>query len=563
MRPFVSVAAIASILVAPAGSQVTLRSVTRLVQITVVAQDGEGRPVTNLAREDFLLFDAGESREIKVFTVDRADRVNVAPAAEPANPVERVFTNAEPERAGPTGVTVILLDSLNTKWNDQSRACRDVIRFLSQIHPDDRIAIYSMGFTGFRVLHDFTTDASDLLAQLASWHGEIPRANSPDLGVQLASVLSGRDRGTTLNQRSAPDADSRSMGQTIPTLQVTELLANRLTGIPGRKNVIWISNGFPIVDWGNLASAAVSGGKPILVRSPDPRNHSNTVTDTIGDTGQYSRQVDHAMHLLDSANVSIYPIESRGLQTYMPGMAGNPGAPAPRGMGSPLAAISDQATQQAMHDIAQRTGGRAFTLTNDLVGAIHSAIDDSRVTYTLGFYPASTRQDGKFHRVTIKLAERRGVTLRYRQGYIDAPDAPSDPQQRKNDLEQAALSPLDANAIPLTARFAPSAASAAYNLNLSISLAGLNLQPEGEIWTGEVDVFLLQRDQQGQGFGRVNDTIAMRLKPSTYQQMLKTGAPYRREITVSPRSTLLRIVVRDARSGDLGSLTIPTRGLVP
>jgi VWFA-related protein len=156
---------------------------------------------------------------------------------------------------------------------------------------------------------------------------------------------------------------------------------------------------------------------------------------TIGDSQQFSRQVDHAMHLLDSANVSIYPIEARGLQTYMPTLAESLAAQE-WFTGASSTSFSDQATQQAMQDIAQRTGGRAFTLTNDLAGAIRTAIDDSRVTYTLGFYPASTKQDGTFHPVAIKLAERRGVTLRYRQGYIDTPDTPSDPKQRKNDLDR-------------------------------------------------------------------------------------------------------------------------------
>ena len=567
MKPSAAVTVVLLILGELAAAQtsrtdVTLRSVTRLVQITVIAQDSQGRPVMDLKREDFLLFDSGKPRDIKVFTMDRSDRQKPSTAvATPANPSEHLFTNTAPERSGPTGVTVILLDSLNTKWADQSRATRNVIRFLAQIHPDDHVAIYSIGLTGFRVLHDFTTDASDLVARLASWKGEIPRANSPDLGDQLASVLGGRDRATTLNQRLAPDADSRSMGQTIPTLRVMETLANRLSGIPGRKNVIWISNGFPAVDWGKLSEAAVYGDKPILVRSLDPRNTSNTVIDTIGDSAHFAQQVDHAMHLLDSANVSIYPIEARGLQTYMPGMGGSQAAQ-PRFEGTSLDSLDDQATQQSMQDIAQRTGGRAFTLTNDIFGAIRTAIDDSRVTYTLGFYPESARLDGKFHPITIKLAERHGIALRYRKGYIDTPDAPGDPKQRKNDLEQAALSPLDANAIPLTARLSPSNAGGSYNLSLSISLSGLNLLPDGEIWAGEVDVYLVERDQRGQEFGRVNDTIAMRLKQSTYEQMLKTGAPYQHAIALSPKADVLRVVVRDARSGDLGSLTIPTAALV-
>ena len=531
----------------PAGSQVTLRSVTRLVQITVVAQDGQGHPITDLGRDEFVLFDGGQQREIKVFNVDRGDRDRPATSlAATSGAPERVFTNTEPERSGPTGVTVILLDSLNTSWTDQANAMRNVIRFLSQVHPEDHIAVYSVGLTGFRVLHDFTTDASDLLAKLASWNGEIPRGKSADPADQLANVLSGRDRATTLNQRRAP-VESVSFAHPLPTLGVMELLANRLAGIPGRKNVIWISNGFPVVQWGNEAATVLSshGNEPILVRSLDPRNKSNTVHDTIGSGDHYSREADQTLHLLAGANVSIYPIEARGLQGYA---------------GTTIRSLSDQATEQAMQHVAKQTGGRAFTLTNDVFGAIRTAVDDSRVTYTLGFYPESTRQDGSFHPITIKLAERRGITLRYRQGYIDTPDAPADPTRRKSDLEQAAQSPLDANALPLSARLLPSADRGTYNVNLTISLAGLNLKQDGEVWTGEVDVFLLQRDQQGHEFGRVNETIAMRLKQATYRQMLTTGAPYRREVVVNPKADVLRVVVRDARSGDIGSLTIPAKG---
>src|SRR5205085_10667044 len=120
----------------PSASQVTLRSVTRLVQVTVIAQDAQGHPVTGLGRDDFLVFDNGQRREIKVFTVDRGDRGHAAVAVEPRDdPSEHVFTNTERERSGPNGVTVILLDSLNTKWTDQARATRNVIRFLAQINP--------------------------------------------------------------------------------------------------------------------------------------------------------------------------------------------------------------------------------------------------------------------------------------------------------------------------------------------------------------------------------------------------------------------------------------------
>jgi hypothetical protein len=67
-----------------------------------------------------------------------------------------------------------------------------------------------------------------------------------------------------------------------------------------------------------------------------------------------------------------------------------------------------------------------------------------------------------------------------------------------------------------------------------------------------VDVFLVERDQRAKEFGRVNDTIAMRLKQTTYEQLLKTGASYQHALALNPKADVLRVVVPDARSGDFG-----------
>jgi hypothetical protein len=144
-------------------------------------------------------------------------------------------------------------------------------------------------------------------------------------------------------------------------------------------------------------------------------------------------------------------------------------------MATTVETAHDEATEQTMEEIARRTGGRAFVRTNDIFGAIRAAVDDSRLTYTLGFYPDS-RFDGKFHPIAIKLAGRSGVTLRYRSGYIDEQDVPSSPENRKTELEEASLSPLDANAIPITARLESSANKGTYRLSLAIGISNLNLK---------------------------------------------------------------------------------------
>ena len=157
-----SILLVASLLCGQPKTDVILRSTTRLVQMSVVAQDKNGRPVLDLKGEDFQLLDEDRPREIRVFSLNTMQRKPRLSAG------SRVYRNANDERSGPNAITIIVIDSLNTKWVDQSRATRELIQFLRQIQPDDHVAIYSLNNGGgIEILHDFTRDASDLVASLA------------------------------------------------------------------------------------------------------------------------------------------------------------------------------------------------------------------------------------------------------------------------------------------------------------------------------------------------------------------------------------------------------------
>src|SRR5258708_37104025 len=86
------------------------------------------------------------------------------------------------------------------------------------------------------------------------------------------------------------------------------------------------------------------------------------------------------------------------------------GIPAPR-LG-PLVPNLD-----AMEELADRTGGRAAYNTNDLTSAISRAMDDSRVTYTIGYYSTDQNQDGKFREIKVRV-DRGGLGVPYRKGYF-------------------------------------------------------------------------------------------------------------------------------------------------
>lgn len=72
---------------------------------------------------------------------------------------------------------------------------------------------------------------------------------------------------------------------------------------------------------------------------------------------------------------------------------------------------------------------------------------------------------------------------------------------------------------------------------------------------------ILQRDETGDVFGRVNEIIQMGFRDAAYRRRLTSGVPYHHAIDLDARATTIRVVVRESATGNLGSLTIPASAL--
>lgn len=540
---------------------VMLRSNTRLVQVDVIAEDKKGHPVDNLQRDSFAIYDQGKLQRIRIFTRNSVETgaVSGQPLSAASGPGS-TFTNMAEARSGPSAVTIILIDSLNTKWVNQAYAREQIIKFLRQIRADDHIAIYSMGFGGFRVLHDFTQDASGLVAELASWKGEakvqaIPEDSSahPDLGRQLGEWLKGTSPDYIQSQLMG---DSDRFG-TAQSLRILTAIANQMAGIPGRKNLIWISEGFPLIDWSSLvdvAYGAEAADQMSRTLTTPPRGFG------MADPGSFHDEMVAAMRTISDNNVAIYPVDA--LCLFEPFATTDGKSSTTAGMKA-LAGI--QARQNAMDVIAKRTGGKAFYETNDLKHAIRRAMDDSKTTYTLGFYPDSVQLNGKFHPLKVTVVGRREVRLRYRQGYIDSPEPSRDERARRVRLENAAWSPLDANAVALSAKIERTQASvgadSSLRLQLKINPSDLRFTGSGAARVAEADVFVIQKDERGKQLDAIEQVVRVEVSPIRYDEIVRNGILFSREFALNRNSSLLRIVVGDAHSDRLGSMSIPRADL--
>lgn len=511
-----------------------LRVTTRLVQVNVIVQDRKGEPVSDLKKEDFSLLEEGEEQPIAIFSVEST---RILPAPREPLPANTFSNRFEQRPSTPTSVTVVLLDELNTRFGDNAYAKDQVIKFLGQIQPDDRVALYLLSGR-LRILHDFTNDARPLLNALARHKGgeqaalDASQPEAPDTGnAELDAWLQ------NANERMG---DFYLQNRVRRTINALEAIANHLSRLPGRKNLVWVSGSFP-----------ASFG---LDRQPSQSNLSP-------DRGGFTSDIERAAKALSNANMAIYPVDARGL---IGPFGTNPNFNAPRagaGRGpvsntNPLAQVS--LTHDTMNLLADRTGGRAFYNTNDIQGSIRRAINDARVTYVLGFYPAHHQWDGRFREIKVRV-KRAGVRVRHRRGYFALADVISTGSQRDAALREALQSPLDATTLGLTVLANPVSALGVKLLSIEVRIdpRDVTLNHQGERWMGELDLLFVQRDAEGRTLKSLTQTLNMRLLRGTYEEAMKEGFQLAKKLDLADGVEEVRVVVRDVSSGSTGSVNIP------
>jgi hypothetical protein len=177
-------------------------------------------------------------------------------------------------------------------------------------------------------------------------------------------------------------------------------------------------------------------------------------------------------------------------------------------------------------------------------------VADGKATYLLSFTPAQAA-DGKYHLISIKVAGRKEVNLRYRSGFFYR----QEPSTIKDRFREAVLEPEEATEIGLTAD--PMPESKGRTVKLAIAATDLAIAQKDAFWTDKLDVYLVQREVAGTKARVTGQSLGLRLKPATYQQYLREGIPFNQVVETGPGVGSVRIVVVDENSGRMGSVTLP------
>ena len=592
-------------------STLTFRTGTQVVALDVVVTDSRGHVVKGLQQSDFSIGEDGKAQALRHFREYSREQVPPPPPppqAEAAKLPPNIFSNyTQPSEPG--SVTVVLLDLLNTPMADQSYAQAQLIKFLKTKPQDAQFALCTLS-NKLQMIQGFTRDERVLLA---SAHGKKASFRNKSLldsdaapismeaGQATAKFLPNLDffvRAIELQQSEARglDADRRMM----VTVDAFAQLARYLSGIPGRKNLVWLSGSFTLG-----ISPDTSGQDPFI----QARN--------------YSENVKRVSNLFAEAHVAVYPVDVRGLvtdplfsatsnDTLAPlSMQGStPGGPAGRGGGDqfaggkrnastavPIAAMQASADQfglaqmgehATMDKLAAETGGRAFYNTNGIAKAIDAANEEGANYYALSYTPANKNYDGSFRKVKVSLAGKK-YHLAYRSGYYAVdPHVMAKPEKdMASSLAMAAMqqgSPqsrqivFGAKIVPLgqprMVKDAPALSAKAakkkrkgetapvamqlYSIDYAVTPADLRFNPMPDGTYHDVINFMATAfDEEGALVASQISQVAADLKPETFRDIQLGGVRVHQEIDVPVKSVALRLGVEDVADSHIGTLEIP------
>ena len=523
-----------------------------LVEVPVRVTDREGKPVAGLSAKDFTVTDDGKKQSIVGFDViDLAEKTAAAPASAPlpAAARRRFLILFDLSFARPKAIVAA------------RRAAKEFV--LTDMGDRDlaAVATYSVE-KGLNLLVTFCNDR----AQLAHAIDTLGIQATAVQGDPLAFVFDARQLSAAFEGRAGTGRSEASSAAILETLQVLaslqrarvdeysrgrvrhligsfSALAEALDAVEGRKDVIYLSEGFQSR---LLVGAQETSQEKEWILSGEmwkvdsEKRFGNTPLRTeLSDMTALFRRSDCVIHAVDIAGIRAEP----------DGQA-------------EAASLGPRESQDSLFEIADGTGGEVFRNANDLASQLNRLIARTNLVYVLAFRPDHSRKEGEFHELKVKVAAS-GAHVSARAGYYERRGF-----RQQSPLERR-LSAADviANEIPVDEIPARVIASTLAGTDGSAFVPVLIEVPGGRFLAGEkgekatAEVYVYANDQDN----RVRDFFvqAVSLDLAKNRERLESGGfRYHGELRLPPGEYRIRALVRNAETGRMGlsvsSLHVPS-----
>ncbi len=519
-----------------------------MVLVDAVISDKQGKPIPNLHAEDVIIEENGKQQNIASFSTP-AEEVQEPPQLPPG-----IYSNKPQYRSSGGPITLILLDALNTPFSDQAYARRQMLAFVKeQFRRGDRLGVFALT-ERLTVLQDFTTDPEILYTALQRYKSEpqeFASASQPATSVGNAptakNVVSSLDASTPpLNDAiAAAQAAVGSFGgaqasyamdqRAVMTLNALRSIARILGGLPGRKNLIWVTGELPfsfIPEDRVLTQEEFAEGQSGINTRRVGQHAAGTLAELFRQA--HAEEIREIAARLSRAQVAVYPVDARGLSIS-----------------------TNFDSQETMRDMARETGGRAYVNQNEIKVGVERAFADQSATYTIGYYPQNKKYDGKYRSIKVKV-KIRAAEIQYRHGYYAIDLTQMKAYNPQEEIASALLDVAPATMVSFMAQIKPpSANSVPGKIGVTFLVDANTLSAEEAQGGKHLKAVFYATILSPSGI-RTPDTsqvIDRIFDANAYQEILKKGIALHMDI--DPQPGQIRLAVQDLRTGLVGTIIAP------
>jgi VWFA-related protein len=495
----------------------------RVVNVDVTVTDGNGNPVTNLAKEDFEVLEDGQPQRITNFSLNqkKAAASNTSAEGPPA----------------PRRKVIVVIDNNYIDARQRSLTLDTLDRFVEERFDDN--AEWSIATIGqsLDIIQPLTSSRAKIREAVAKARKsgtvslrteELDREILSDPFRRTAKG-SGYDYEETVRfqGRERTARNERSLANTAKGL--TEA-ARSYSGVDGKKIFVLLTGGMEM----NTSFAAYDNN-----RDHEMNDRKKGIASLI----------DQIVLEANSGNLAIYVINVRPSDMAAPqhdvenqAWGGRVGASS-----TGTSDISD--VDSAAFTLAASTGGLTFT-----ANAVRKSLDsiDAMTAnyYSLGYGPQHA-EDGKYHAITVRL-NKPGLHALNRRGYLDvSPDVQLEQYLR---LRISILQPSNSVAVKVDTQssFGPDG-KPIVQLTGGMPWQQLTLLRTGEQYKGRVHVYLAIFDKNGANVGFHHQIQDVVLTAEQYAQTVKGAFRYRMAVRLEKGEYTVAMTMRDDLSRDVGT----------
>jgi len=567
--------------------QTVFRSRITLVPVDVRVVDGNGKPITGLKAEDFVVLEDGVRQKVGHFAEHSLAPETPEPGAKPA-----LRQAAERAQLAPQNHRIFLIVLGRGRLIEPAKGMDALLGFVrKQLLPQDQVAVLA-----YNRATDFTTDHAKVARTLDRF-----RSGHEKIEAQIAHQFDGRSLQGLYGSKEIVPATQRMIDEMLygpGTAPIRRLPPAPITAASRRAEDIRRDTDALLE-----AEIASSHGEMKTPFDESRERDAERFDVTLGEyvtgniraeqdltniyTGiEYMRYLQGEKHLIfvteeglilprveDDLGIGAMANDARVVvDTIQTGGIPGPAPPGVFGGGASLEAQFNQlaargpgpsATQrfalETLKTVSQLTGGVSSTMA--YADRALARIDQvTRSGYLIGYYPANANWNGKYRKIEIKV-NRPGATVLFRHGYYG------------RDM----LVPLDRRAFLTFSRVAaagyhdremrdiPVAARASFEkgleaktareilVDITVDLSRVPFQQEGDRHVASLDIDVFCGDEKETLVGESWEKADLRLKDETHARLVKEGFTHSTRVVLKGRVRYVKVIVYDYASDRLGS----------